>query len=253
MIVGLLLAACGSSDDDPLPTLITVPEATAEVTVASEDESDPRAPASNTPRATITQAPPLPATNTFTPTLRPTRTPTLNPTQALESTATQNVIEVIALTPLFATLTPAPVIIELEAPVIAADVVITEIQFQEALNQQLATIPEISSARVNFVAGDAPGLRVEMTARGGEALTTGNVFFAFQLLQDIIAIQVVDISTGSGEPPQPFVDLALSQLNDAVFNSLDGLLTARLGAQHNLETIAFTETTIEMMLLVPVQ
>jgi hypothetical protein len=159
-------------------------------------------------------------------------------------------------TPILSTLTPAPAdsgISTPVTPVLAADVVIEESQFQRQLNIEIGAVPAIEAAGVDFQADDQNGIQVRLTASGGEALVSGDVFFSFGVFNGIAQIEVSDITVGSGDPPEAYVSVALEELYPLVIETLDVLLAQSLGPNHDLETIEFTDTAMAIMLLVPQQ
>lgn len=256
LVALVLLAACGSqSDDAPLPTRFVSPEETAEVSAQSATDTMTPAPTETELPATATVAIEPSATRTATSTSTPrppTFTPTANMTRVFAGTSTAAVIEA----PRFSTLTPlppgsAPLITM--TPALAADVVITEAQFQEELNLRIAGDPRIQTAAVNFVSGEIPGIRILLTALGGQALTSGEVFVGFQFTGSFVAISVLDISVGSGEPPEAYVEIVANVIMPAVVESFDSILTQRLGSVHDLQALTFANRTMALTLLVPMQ
>ncbi len=243
----LLVAACAPaapSATPELPTLAVLPSLT------------PEAAASDTPRPTDTHAPTntVPPTSTPAPTTtppptrtpRPTETPraTVEPTRAAISSATAAVQEA----PRFATFTPNPGGAPPGTPAQLADVVITERQFQEALDVRLAGVSGIDRAVVDFVPG---AITVELTALGGEALTTGLVTVSVELTGDFATISVTDIRVNALEPPPAYIEQVSVNLFPALLDTLDSILQQRLGDNQKLRAIAVTNTAIEVTLLVP--
>jgi hypothetical protein len=267
MLIAALLAGCGGDDDDSdLPTLAALggtaeitPEATpfaisltlestAEQTVVVSLTEEVTETPETAPEATTEITGEAAATEEITPTPRPTRT--VSPTPANIASLTAAFIEA----PVFSTLTPAPGDagrLQTATPQIAADVIITEAQFLEELRVQIADYPNIESVTVAFEGGELPGVRVRMDAYGGQAITSGEVFVNFQLTGDFVTIAVTAISTGSGQPPQQYVEIATGDLYFAVITAFDAILSQRLGANHNLESITITEDAMLIMLLIP--
>lgn len=258
-IVMLIFAAgCdtgGDDDDNVLPTVMELP--TDEVQSATEGpsavltETETSAP-TDTLEPTLTSTPQ--PTNTPVPTIMSSATPSLNPTRVVELSATAAILEA----PRLSTLTPVPIGADVQPPVytipvLAADVVITEQQFQEEVSLRVAANPKIQSAGIDFVTGNPSGILVRLTATGGQAFVTGDVFVSFQLSGGLLAISILDISVGSGEPPQSFVDIVQNDLFQLIVDSFDAIITQRLGTDHDLEQITFTDTTMDIMLLVPEQ
>jgi hypothetical protein len=196
-----------------------------------------------TPTLTLTRTP-LP-TNTLTP--RPMQTPlaTLDPAQAAAQTATAAVMEA----PRFATFTPAPDGSRpTGTPARLADVTITEAQFQREVDARIAGSSAISRAVIDFVPG---AIQVELTASGGVALTTGLVTVSVQLTGDFATISISDIQMNAPEPPEAFIQAASGELFAALLDTLDSILTQRLGAQQKLRSIRVTDTAILVTLVVP--
>lgn len=133
---------------------------------------------------------------------------------------------------------------------IPADLIITQQEFQREFNQRLQDT-SIESAVVNFVPEEPQGMRVRMTAPGGQALVTGDVFISFQLSDSFLLITLADVAVSSGDPPAMYATIARDELYPLITETFGSILDARLGADHNLETLTFTQTTMEMTLLVP--
>ncbi|MBI5670176.1 MAG: hypothetical protein HZC41_19440 [Chloroflexi bacterium] len=230
-----------------LPTLAVLPSLTPSdmpvvtATAAQPTDTPPptdTVPPTDTPTLTITPSP------TRTP--RPTETPrpTIEPTRAAIGTATEAVLEA----PRFATFTPAPGGPPPGTPAQLADVVISERQFQEALDARLVTVASIDRAVVDFVPG---AINVELTALGGEALTTGIVVIAVELTGEFATISISDIRVNAPEPPPVYVETISTDFFPAVLETLDSILEQRLGPDQNLRSIAVTDLAIEVTLLVP--
>lgn len=260
IVVCLTLAACGgTSTQVEVPTrvsLVSSPEVIAsEITGQSTPEvtrqivpTQTDAPASSTPTSASSATPPPPTVTPAPSNTMPPPSPTVPPTENLPATAAA-ATEIQLSSPRFATLTPGGPLPEI--PVIAADVTITSEQLRIALEQQLANSTRIEAVSLRFVTGDQPGVRVGLLAYGGEALTDGDVTIAFMLRDGFVAIQVVEVSVGSGSPPQPYLDVISTELYPALIAAFDGILTERLGPQHDLESIQFVENRMEITLLVP--
>lgn len=261
LILCLLLAACGSDGGDEdivLPTRVgDAQDATAEVTavidltaeVTPDDTDTPEPTDTATPNVTNTPA----VTNTFEPTstFPPTETPTVTPTINAGASATAAIIQA----PRISTLTPNPVQSDgsrpTQPPMVAADVVITRTQLQERVDVLIADNPDIESANLSMVSGDQQGVRVQMTAMGGQAMNNGTVFIAFQLNGDFVAISVTDINVGSGDAPPRYQEIATTELLPSVIEAFDSILTERLGEGHNLQTLTIEGDQMNIMLLVP--
>lgn len=234
----LALAACQPTAEDAeesLPTLAVLPSITP--TDAPPAETDTPAP-SDTPAvsATFTPTP----TSTTTPTQA---APTVTPNTAASQTAAAQ------RAPRLATLTPAPGG-SAGRPQVMADVVITEAQFQAAVNQRIITIDSIQSAQVNFV---PEGIEVQLTALGGQAFTTATVLVAFELQRDFVQIMIGDIrmSVPQLEPSEAFIEVVGGDFFIMIFETFDSLITERLGEEHNLQTLVFVDDRMEISLLVP--
>jgi hypothetical protein len=248
----LLTAACQPAEPQgELPTLAVLPSATP------TDEPTATETLTNTPFPTDTPLPTETPTDTPTPTdtLMPSRTPratatatlTTEPTFAAIASGTAAVQEA----PRFSTLTPLPAgTLPPATPLVAADVIITEPQFQEEVNARIPNIPSIETARVNFV---PDGISVELTASGGEALLTGRVLVTIILTGDFATISIGDIEVNAPEAPQAYLDLVAGDFFLMMLESLDSILKERLGPDQNLQSIVVTDSAIEVMLLVPEQ
>lgn len=253
----LLAAGCTSGDADaPLPTIMNLAAATATTGTASEPDASTTA--SNTVQATDNTEPASTsrqtATSTPTITAEPsTNTPTASPQDEQTAAATTPPATPIPVQSVrISTVTPIPVgaaVIPPPIPVLAADVIINESEFQDALNAQLSAIPEIQTAQVDFIAGQ--GIDVRMTATGDSVIVTGDVSIGFQLSGGLVAISIRDVSVGSGAIPQAFAQVAQDQLFTLVVETFDSLLADKLGPEHDLEQLAFTDDTIQLMLLIP--
>jgi hypothetical protein len=171
---------------------------------------------------------------------------TVEPTQAAIATGTAAVLEA----PRFSTVTPGGDTQANATPQIVADLTITEGQFQEEVNVQVASYPAIQRARVDFV---PDGINVELTASGGEAFITGNVFVAIQVTGSFATISIGDITVNAPEPPDAYIETVTGDFFALMVNVLDTILTQRLGEEHNLENIVMTDAAMEITLLVPEQ
>ncbi|NWG16187.1 MAG: hypothetical protein HXY41_06085 [Chloroflexi bacterium] len=242
LVMAAACAPAAQTTEPDLPTLAVLPSVTPTDTPAIP--TDTRAP-TDTPFST--------AVPTLTSTPRPTRTPrptdappaTVPPTLAAVGTATQAVLEA----PRFSTFTPAPDgLLPTGTPKQLADVVITEAQFQEEVDRRVADLPSIDRAIVDFVPG---GIQVELTALGGEALTTGIVLVTVELTGSFATIAIGDIQVNAPEPPQVYVQVVSSDFFAMMLDSLDSILKQRLGPNQQLRDIAVTDSVIEVTLLVP--
>lgn len=269
LLMTVVLVACDSDGDGSeatqdlvLPTRAVLPEATDEVTAeVAQVTNEPTATDEPTdiptdtlePTATDTSQPTATNTRPATATPAPLATLTFTPALDIPASQTAQVIEA----PVFSTLTPIPIPVGGTAlptatlQVIAADIVITMQQFQEELDLRTEQIPEIESARLSFASGETQGVLINLSAQGGQALTNGNVLITFQQSGTQVLIGVGEINVGSGEPPARYVQIVNDLLYFAVLDAFDSILNQRLGEQHDLESIVFTATEMQIMLLVP--
>lgn len=250
LLLLVLLAACQpEAPAGELPTLAVLPSLTPTETATQPPTlthtPEPSATPTITPTPTVTAT----ASATPTPTLPPrasaTPQPTVEPTLAAIGTATEAVLE----QPRFFTLTPAPAgTLPPATPQQLADVVITQSQFQEALNERLTAYPSIQRAVADFV---PDGIRVELTALGGEAFITGQVTVSVLLTGDFATISLGEILTNAPEPPEAYVNVVSGDFLLAMIETLDSILRARLGPEQDLNTITVDEDAIRLTLLVP--
>jgi hypothetical protein len=251
----ILLAACQQATPTPeLPTLAVLPSATPTQSPSATHTPTftPTLPNTATVTLTPTDTPTPSDTPEPTRTLRPSLTPraTIEPTLAAIGTATEKALEA----PRFSTLTPNPPdssqpTLLPGTPQIAADVVITEAQFQKRVNEKIQNIPSIQSAVVDFVPGS---IKVQLTALGGEAYLTGSVFVVIQLNEAGFAtISIGDILVNAPEPPPGYVQTVSTDFFPMMVGVLDDILKDRLGPEQKLKNIIVTNDTIEATLLVP--
>lgn len=242
LLISLIVAGCsGGNDDDSrqVPTEMGTAQQSDAVTDNSPSNTSP--PSSDTP--TITP------TFTDAPTLIPTATSTPDVTLAFERTLTA----IKEQTPIIATLTPIAIEsvddVVLEVPVVAADIIITEVQYQTAIDNLLANFASIQSATVDF--RDTQEVVVRMSASGGQAMTTGEVTLGFVVSGGLVAIPVTNVNVGGAQPPQPFADVIQDELLPLITDALDAAIEQQLGEQHDLENMTITEDRMEIMLLIP--
>ncbi len=239
LIAVIVIAAACQPAPQPtleLPTLAVLPSLTP------SDEPSMTPTITETPRPSDTPAPTLTSTPPPTDTPQPTQTrQALDPTAAGIATSTAAAQEA----PRFSTVTPSA---NGESDQVIADVTITEAQFQEQLNQQIANISSIQAARVDFV---PEGIQVELTALGGEAYITGRVMVDIQIMGSFATISIGDIQVNAPEPPEAYVQVVSTEFFTAMIATLDSILTERLGEEHNLEDLVMTNTAMELYLLVP--
>jgi hypothetical protein len=247
VVIVLMVAACQPApDDSQLPTLAVLPSLEAvEGTVESTAETT-EAVGTETPMSTSTSRP----TNTPTQptaTRTPVPSPTFDPTLAVNLTATAAVEEA----PVLATLTPRPqqaAVVATDVPQVLADVVITERQFQEEINRQIAGSASIQSADIDFV---PEGINVDLTAQGGQAFITGEVLISVVLTGTFATITIGDIRVNAPEVPEAYVEVVQTDFFFKVIDALDAILTERLGEDQNLESIVMTDREMQIELLVP--
>jgi hypothetical protein len=258
LIIFLALAACQQAPSpQDLPTVAVLPTLTA---------TDTEVPATDTPTASDTPLPPTmtptPRASLVPPTATPsvTRTPSESQTPSLTPFPTQDEataamiatrIAAVELTPRLITLTPVPPggNAPLQpGPQVMADIIISERQFQIALDDAVAGHPDIQQADVEF---SPSGIEIELTAQAGEAFITGRVEILIQMGGDFATISIADISINAAEPPEAFVQLVSVDFFNLLVGVLDTLLVERVGDVHNLENLILTDEGMEIFLLVP--
>jgi hypothetical protein len=261
--LALLVAIASACQAEPtpivLPTLVEMStdesEATATVseetaTVEATDEAEVTETEEATDEVTATTAAPRASrtptptpTNTFVPaTTRPTVAGT--PDVAASSTAA------IEEAPVFATITAAPPNSQVQpttTPIIVADVVITEVQFQEELDLRITEFPDMQSAFVNFT---PEGVVLTLTASGGDALITGEVTILFQVDGGLVYISIGAVDVNAAQIPDAYAQ-SINNLYQVVIETMDGILRQRLGNLTDLENIIFTDSAMNITLLVP--
>ncbi len=251
LVLLLFVAACQPAEPQgELPTLAVLPSETPtdQATMTATLTETPAA--TNTP--TLTRTPtdtPTPSDTPFpSETPRPTATPrsTIEPTSAANATGTEAAIEA----PRFSTLTPVPGAQNQPpgTPEVAADIVITEPQFQEEVNNKILSLPSIQSAKVDFVPG---GISVNLTALGGEAFISGTVLVTIELTGDFATITIGDVQVNAPEPPQAYLDTVTGDFFFMMLDVLDTILKQRLGPEQNLKNIVVTNDAILVTLIVP--
>lgn len=248
----ILLVACQSApvEDAELPTLAALPTETATATLTETPT------ATESPTVTLTRTPSPTPTETYTPTPLPpdtaTPTTTANATNAFVGTSTAAVLEA----PVFATFTPATggvIRVVTGTPQMLADLVISEEQFQEEVNRLLVELPDIESAKVDFIEGE--GMLFDINARlAGGVSTSGQLLVLVQTSDGLAEIYGQFIEDEGVILSDDFIAIASSTfLVDVVVQSLDDILKQRLGDTHNLESITITQDSMLIELLVPVQ
>lgn len=269
-LLAFVVASCAPADDTlptlvptltpssqpPTPTLTATPSDTPAPTVTPSDTPTPTE--TFTPTQTLTPS----STWTPSPTATPsaTFTPTTNPTVQAAITATAAEL----LRPRLATFTPAPPGVPVRptstgTPQVIADVVITEVQFQQEVNRLLVGKRDVSQAEIDFT---PQGVRVVLSASGGQAITSGEftVYFSmsqpgFNNLLTIYADPPEAFRMVGGLPPSDaFVNVAYLEVLPAVFKAFDNLLNQRLGqGQHNLDNLVLTDQEMLISLLTVVR
>jgi hypothetical protein len=243
LLVVLGIAACqpAAQDTPELPTLAVLPsltpsDAPAEVAIQSAETSSPA-----TATEVVTTAAPV---QTDTPGDAPPETPTDTPTRP---TVTIEIREEVR----FATLTPVPGVVNAPArstPVIMADVVITERDFQRAVDQAVAAIDSIQLATVDFV---PEGIDVQLTALGGVAYVTGQVRVQIQMTGSFATITISDVTVNAAEPSEAYLERVNGDFFGMIIDVFGSLLDERVGANNDLENIILTDEAMQVFLLVP--
>lgn len=271
LVLLLLLAACQPAGDESLPTLVSIPSATATETATNTPE------ASDTPTPTPTDEPTATPTITDTPEPTATTTPTDEPTNTPEDTstptATENATQAVVNTataafieaPRFATFTPVPAGVQVAerptstgTPLVAADLVITADQFQEEVDRLIADIAAISEASVSFSDGQ---VNVRMTASIDGTPLTGDLYIAFQMMSEgrvnnVLQLMpsppdAITLDTGDAAP-DGFIELAYSDMAPLILEAFSFIIDQRLGVgQHDLEYLTISDDVIDIFLVVP--
>lgn len=254
-----LLTACQPNPEptDTLPTLAVLPDASitpsAIPTEAVTEEATTEVTAEVTTGAEESSTPAAVPTETFTPTATLTRTPrpvtathTVEPTLAAVGTSTQAILEA----PRYSTFTPMPAGTSTQTVAnVVADVIINEAQFQEEINRNILAYTSMQSAVVDFVPG---AINVQMTTvDGSSAAITGTVIITVTLNGELATITISDIQTEQGVPPQSYIDVAVTDTFKLMIDTLDQIVTQRVGEQQKLKSIALTDTDILVALVVP--
>lgn len=235
------------------------PEATpsqALPTVAELPTLVPTEAASPTPTLTETSAPTPTPTDTLVPTSTPfptdTPAPTITSTSTPQSTvlAASTATQAILQAPTFATFTALPpgTLPPAGTPQQIADVVITRQQFQDAVNQKIPDYPTIQDAKITFAPN---GIRVQLTALGGQAYITGDVLLSIQVSNGVAAISPTEITVNAAEPPDAYVEVVNGDFFLMMLDVLDTILKTRLGPEQNLENIVISGDNMLITLLVP--
>ncbi|MAS32656.1 MAG: hypothetical protein CL610_01540 [Anaerolineaceae bacterium] len=242
-LVGLLATACQPADQAPqeLPTLAVLPSLTVPVAEATDTDAPTALPATDTPASTVV------STRAATPTVEiaePTETAIPSPTRPPVTIEIREEIR-------FATLTPVPAGQNAPArttPMVMADAVITEPEFQAALNDVLADVDSIQLATIDFV---PEGIDVELTALGGAAYMSGNVQVLIDVVGSFASISIGDVTVNAAEPPDAYLETVNGDFFAALIEAFDALLTERVGEGHDLENILLNDEAMQVFLLVP--
>lgn len=273
LLVALLISACQPAQPE-LPTVAVLP---------SEQPSETPLP-SETPTETATLPPSATSTPSETPTPRPTSTPTdipsvtprpsrtpaptSTPAPFVTETPNPNTVRILTATaaiieaPTLATLTPIPAGMIVTArptstgtPLVTADVIITEQQFQEQLEDLLSGNDAIDSLQVDFQPDE---IRVTMTASGGQAFVSGTVIFGVHMLEaqpfnQAVTMTIDDIQMeGGGVVPQAYLDVVANSLYVGLYDTLKTILDKRLQrTDHDLENLTLSDTSMDIFLYVP--
>ncbi|MFQ3648365.1 MAG: hypothetical protein SNJ54_17030 [Anaerolineae bacterium] len=259
-LLALAVASCTPSEE-PLPTL--VPTLTP-----SPEPPTPEPTATATHTATLTLEPS--ATATFTPTRTPTATftpsATLTPSATFTATPNPTLVAAVSATaleaqrPVIATFTPAPPGVlarptSTGTPQVIADVVITEVQFQQEVSRLLQDKPGVDQIEIDFT---PQGVRVTLSALGGQAIASGEftVYFSmsqpgFNNLLTVYADSPEAFQMVGGLPPSDaFVNVAYLEVVPAIFTAFDNILNQRLGqGRHNLDNLILTDREMLVTLL----
>jgi hypothetical protein len=245
VLAGCIIAACQPTVESPqtLPTLASLPsltpgDASPEATVQAVEDTSTSEPTET----------PLPATTAPTETIEAATEIEASPAA---TTAVPPVTIEIRQEVRFATLTPVPQggnQLLRTTPVVMADVVITQGDFQRAVDLALTDSETIQGAEIDFVPG---GINVGLTALGGAAYITGRVQVLIQVSGSFATITIGDIQVNAAEPPEAYLEVVNGEFFGLMIQVLDSLLTERVGEGHDLENIALNDEAMEVFLLVP--
>ena len=86
---------------------------------------------------------------------------------------------------------------------------------------------------------------------GGQAFITGNVVIEINVSGTFATFTIANIEVNAQEAPAAYEEVVASKLFPAVIETLDALLTGRLGAGHDLENIIMTAGEMRVFLLIP--
>jgi hypothetical protein len=244
VLAALLIAACQpdtSGLPQELPTLAVLASLTPTLDVDVPTAEPTAVPDTNTPPPTETIPRPTDVPQpTNTP--RPTATP-IDPTQAAAVALTA----AVDLAPRIITLTPNANAVVGTAQVLA-DVIITESQFQQAMNAAIAEISNIQQAYVDF---QPDGIYVDLTALGGQAYIAGRVQVLIQLSGGFATISIGEVTTNALEPPEGYLVTVNGEFFGMMVSVLDEILNQRVGPENDLQDLILTDSTLEVLLLIP--
>lgn len=237
VLAGMMIASCQPAADTPqtLPTLAVLPSLTP--VEASPEAVQPTVETGVPPTSTPLPTEQAEATETEASTEAP---PTATPVPAVTIEIREEVR--------FATLTPDPQGAASGTPLLMADVVITQGEFQRAVDAALGGRRSIQAASVDFV---PDGIEVELTALGGVAYITGRVKLLIQVTGSFAAITVDDIQINAPEPPEAYLEIVNGEFFALMIQVLDSLLRERVGDDHDLENILLNDEAMQIFLLVP--
>ncbi len=242
----LASAACQPTVSDPqqLPTLAVLASAVPSETAAAPTQADTAAP----PEVTATPMPPTSVLTTGAETALPTEVPSATPSETpTRIPVTIEIREEVRL----ATLTPVPQGVNApvrQTPVVLADVVITEDDFQREMDRAIVGVDSIQFARVSFV---PEGLDVELTALGGMAFVTGSVRVLIEVSGSFATITIDSVTVNAAEPSEAYLEVVNGDFFSLLLEVFDTLLTERVGENHDLENIVLNNEAMQIFLLVP--
>ncbi len=267
LLLVFVVAACQPAQEvGDLPTRAVLPSATPtdEPSATPTETQPPTATntptALNTPTPRDTNTPSLTPSLTFTPSTTPIPSETPDATQAVQGTATAQVVEAPALAT-FTPLPPGAIVVAARptstgTPEIVADVLITTAQFQEEMDRILADEDNISRAQVEFVPDE--GIAIDLTALSDGVFVSGRFTVPITLtgggFNQFVQIggQVDFTMDDGGEPSDAYVDAALMIVTPAVQEAFGFILDQRLGeGQHDLENLQITGDALVITLYVP--
>jgi hypothetical protein len=152
--------------------------------------------------------------------------------------------------PVFSTFTPLPpgTLPPPGTPQQIADVVITRQEFQAAIDAKIGDYSTLQQAHIAYAPN---GIRVTLTALGGQAFITGEVFISIQVSNGVAAISPTEITVNAAEPPDAYVEVVNGDFFLMMVDALDSMLKERLGPEQDLENIVISGDNMLITLLVP--